>query len=389
MARHTMRQIGDYDLLEKIADGGMSTVYKGRRQATGQIVAIKVVTAKVAENAVLRQRFRQEFQAARDLEHEHLVRGLEFGEQDGTPFMVMEFVDGPDLSRLVEKHGRLCEADAVRIITQVGRALGQAHARGLIHRDVKPENILLDSDGQAKLTDLGLVKNLEMDLGLTRLRAGMGTLNFMAPEQFDDAKHATARCDVYSLAATLYFAVTGELPFTGRSDLQILKKKLLRDVPAPRRLAPGLSEAVEQAILQGLEPQPEQRPQTCARFLEELSAPIPVEGPTIPARIRGERRATVRYPSRLRGSSRAIGGEKGRWWAARVPDISAAGIHLLMERRFEPGSVLLVELHHEAGQPQRTVLVRVVRVKEQPGRKWSLGCVFDYCMSEADVKALG
>src|SRR5262249_20076947 len=160
----------------------------------------------------LRKRFEQEYHVASSLDHPNLVRALELGDHDGAPFIVMELVDGPSLGDQIERDGKLQEAHAVRIISQVAEALEAGHKQRIIHRDVKPDNILLASDGLAKLTDLGLCKDIEGGDGLTRTSSGLGTPNFMAPEQFSDAKHADARCDIYSLGATLYMAVTGQLP---------------------------------------------------------------------------------------------------------------------------------------------------------------------------------
>src|SRR5262249_21557363 len=141
------------------------------------------------------------------------------------PYMVMEFVDGPSLGDRIEREGRLPEAEAVRVITQVAQALHHAHRQQVIHRDVKPDNILLAADGRAKLTDLGLAKDCEAGPALTRASTGLGTPNFMAPEQFRDAKNADPRCDIYSLGATLYMAITGELPFRARGPLNVWTKK--------------------------------------------------------------------------------------------------------------------------------------------------------------------
>src|SRR5262249_35113157 len=144
--------------------------------------------------------------------------------------LVMEFVNGESLGDRVERAGPLPEAEGIKFITQVALGLQKAHAQGLIHRDVKPDNILIDQNGQAKLTDLGLVKGTEADLNLTRTGRGLGTPHFMAPEQFRNAKHADVRCDVYSLGATLYQLVTGTIPFDGCGPVDCWVKKLNNDL---------------------------------------------------------------------------------------------------------------------------------------------------------------
>src|SRR5262245_47897693 len=162
------RAVGDYDLIEKIGDGGMGSVYKARHRTTGAVVAIKIVTQAVASDPTLLRRFERESRVARSLDHPHIVRGLDFGVHQSTPYLVMEFVDGESLGDRIERQGRLPEAEAVRVIAQVGEALQLAHDHQVIHRDVKPDNILLTARGEAKLADLGLAKQVGSDLNLTQ-----------------------------------------------------------------------------------------------------------------------------------------------------------------------------------------------------------------------------
>jgi serine/threonine protein kinase len=155
----------------------------------------------------------------------------------------MEFVEGESLGNKIQREGSLDQPTALRIISQVAEGLHQAHKLGLIHRDVKPDNILITTNGTAKLTDLGLVKELEADNNLTRTGRGLGTPHFMAPEQFRNAKKADVRCDIYSLAATLYMMVTGELPFKSLNPLDAWMKKVNRaDRPGDHEVDVGRSE---------------------------------------------------------------------------------------------------------------------------------------------------
>src|SRR5262249_15153052 len=247
--RPPLQTVGQYELLEKVAEGGMGAGYKARQQPSGLIVAIKIVSAHMAANAIMLKRFEQEFRGAGKLDHANIVRALDFGTHEGSPYLVMEFVEGESLGQRLERERRLPEADAIRLLAQVAQGLHKAHKRGLVHRDVKPDNILLTPDGQAKLADLGLVKELEADLNLTRTGRGLGTPHFMAPEQFRNAKNADARCDIYSLAATLYMTVTGELPFkTSSGPLDAWMKKVNNDLTPARVLVPALSERIDWAI---------------------------------------------------------------------------------------------------------------------------------------------
>lgn len=265
-----MQSIGNYDLIEKIAEGGMGAVYKGKSRATGQIVAIKIVPSETAKNQILLRRFEMEFKAASALDHPNIVKAIDYN-GIGIPFLVMEFVDGESLGQKVEREGPLKEDYCVRIIAQVCDGLHKAHKQSLIHRDVKPDNVLVRNDGVAKLTDLGLVKDVEAEQNLTRTGRGLGTPHFMAPEQFRNAKNADVRCDIYSLGATLYMMLTGVIPFAKTNPLDCWMKKSKNDFPAPRKLNPKISERVDWAIRRAMSADPNMRPATCREFVEDLT----------------------------------------------------------------------------------------------------------------------
>lgn len=266
-----MQTIGNYHLMEKIAEGGMGTVYKGRNLTTGEIVAVKVVPPHLLTNPVVIKRFEQEYTVARSIDDPNIVKALDFGREGDTRYLVMEFVNGESLGQKLERDGRMSEQEAIRIITQVAQGLQKAHKKGMIHRDVKPDNVLITVEGQAKLTDLGLVKELEADLNLTRTGRGLGTPHFMAPEQFRNAKKADVRCDIYSLGATLYMMVTGELPFQSNGPLDAWMKKINNEIEDPRKVIPTLSERIDWAIRRAMSPDPAQRPESCREFIEDLT----------------------------------------------------------------------------------------------------------------------
>ena len=271
LSKTAIQTVGNYDLLEKIAEGGMGTVYKGRERESGKIVAVKLVSPQMAKNPVFLQRFEKEYNAARSLDHPNVVRALDYGTAAGRPYLVMEFVDGESLGQRLVRDGRLPEAEAVRLIGQVAQALQKAHRQGLIHRDVKPDNVMVTRDGEAKLADLGLVKELETDINLTRTGRGLGTPHFMAPEQFKNAKNADARCDIYSLGATLYMLVTGKMPFQSSGPLDAWMKKMNNELIPPRQINADLSARVDAVIQRAMNADPEQRPASCREFLEELT----------------------------------------------------------------------------------------------------------------------
>ncbi len=271
LARATMQSVGNYDLLEKIAEGGMGAIWKGRHRVTGEAVAVKIMPSHMTGNPVLVKRFEQEFRAASRLDHPNIVRALDYGAAGDTPYLVMEFVEGESLGQRIERTGRIPEAEAIRIIAQVAQGLHRAHKQNLVHRDVKPDNILVTRDGVAKLADLGLVKETDTDLNLTKTGRGLGTPHFMAPEQFRNAKSADARCDIYSLGATLYMMVTGELPFRSNGPLEAWMKKVQNDLTPPRKLVPALSERVDWAIRRAMAAQADHRPASCREFVEDLT----------------------------------------------------------------------------------------------------------------------
>jgi serine/threonine protein kinase len=262
--------VGSYDLLEKLAEGSMGVVYKARHWETGQIVAIKVLSKDVARNAVVLKRFEQEFRVASKLDHPNVVKVLEYSAGDN-PFLVMEYIDGESLGAKLER-SRLPEEGALAIVIQVAHGLHRAHRQGMVHRDIKPDNILVTPEGKAKLTDLGLAKDSsDVSTGLTKTGRGLGTPNFMAPEQFRNAKNASIRCDIYSLGATLYQMVTGALPFGVSDPVQVMMRKLKNELPPPRQFAPDLSERVDWAIRRAMSADPNQRPASCREFVEDLT----------------------------------------------------------------------------------------------------------------------
>lgn len=280
-------QLGNYDILSKIAEGGMGTVYRARNRTTGEIVAVKVIAPATAKNPVLLQRFEREFMAAKVLDHPNVVKALDYCGTPPHPFLVMEYVDGESIGQHIEKYGPYPEAEAIRLITQVCDGLQRAHKQGLVHRDVKPDNILVTRDGVAKLTDMGLVKEVDGDLNLTRTGRGLGTPHYMAPEQFRNAKSVDVRGDIYSLGATLYAMVTGVVPFDNSSPLDCWMKKIRNEFPAPKELNPKISDRVDWAIRRAMSAEPSQRPSSCREFVEDLTgqsrhAP-PAASPAAPA----------------------------------------------------------------------------------------------------------
>jgi serine/threonine protein kinase len=382
--------LSDYELLEKIAEGSMASVYRGRHRANGKSVAIKIPLPEVVKNSILLERFRQEFRVGNTLNHKNIVRALDFGQEGTNYFLVMEFVEGQDLWHHIQKASGLTEAAAIEIIVEVSRGLHEAHKHGIIHRDIKPDNILISSSGEAKLADLGLSKDLEGELELTRPNKGLGTPNFMAPEQFSQACQADVRCDIYSLGATLYMAVTGKLPFAGRSLAAVLKKKINDELVPPRVIVPQLSERVEWTIRRALQSDPQRRYASCMEFIRALTGEkaevetgrVPVPNTPQQRRPTRERRGHVRYPCTratlcdLNTSIHDDDAETKIQWDGTIHDLSVKGIGLLLGRRFEPGTTMSLSLESPETGHKLKVEVRVSRVIRTRNRQWFLGGIF-------------
>jgi serine/threonine protein kinase len=377
-------------------------VFKARHCETGELVAIKILCADDARDPLLLKRFEQEFHAVRTLDDPRIVRGLDFGRQGALYYLVMEFLDGKTLHEHLQVRGCLPESEALSVVTQIGQALHHAHERGMIHRDVKPKNILLTTDGRVCLTDFGLVKWLESGVNLTLSRMALGTPCFMAPEQFDDSKRIDRRCDVYGLAATLYMAITGETPFLTKRYLSTLRKKVSGEIAPPRQLVPGLCMRVDWAILRALSPSPAMRPSSCAEFIRDLTGcDLPgaealaqpfVEAVSadevVLALPPDERRAAIRYACRQGGVCLVVGASGQKSWEGEVRDISVGGLGLVLGRRFEPGTDLTVGWDQQAKDVPQTVLARVVRAESQLPSQWLLGCQLTRRLSDQEVRAL-
>jgi serine/threonine-protein kinase len=220
--------IGGHRLLRRLGEGGMGTVYLAYSESLQKQVAIKVLADRLATNSSYVDRFLREARNGTRLDHPNVVRCIEAGkdEASGKHFLMMEYVDGPSARALLDRQGRLPVGDAVHIIVQIARALRYVHARDFVHRDIKPDNILINSAGVAKLADLGLAKCIADASQLTGAKQGFGTPYYMPCEQAVDATKADARCDIYALGATLYHLITGVVPFPGETHLQIAERKL-------------------------------------------------------------------------------------------------------------------------------------------------------------------
>jgi serine/threonine-protein kinase len=387
------RQIGPYQLLEKIGQGGMSTVFKAVHLESGRPVAIKLALRYVLSDPHLSRRFEMEYSVAQPLDHPHLVKVLDYGKHDQVPYLVMEFVDGISLAHRLHAEARLPEQDALAIVLPIADALRYLHENKIIHRDIKPGNILLSSTGSPKLADLGLIKDLESNSKLTRSQMGLGTMQYASPEQFESANTADARCDLYSLAVTLYQLLTGEYPFGDGPKLSVMTRKLSNQFMAPMHLVPNLSAHVNAAICKCLQMDPELRCRSMADFILALTTPAMAGDTPIPAspapvrRDPRDRRRAFRNDMEIEASCRAVVGAAQRW-KARVMDLSVSGVRLWANRRFEVGSLIEVAFSPKSDGDIMNQVMHVRWVKSAEGNTWMLGCEFAYDLSETDLNSI-
>jgi serine/threonine protein kinase len=274
---------GRYEIREHIATGGMATVYKAWDTRVERIVAIKVLRslAKSDNNAV--ERFRREAHAAARLSHPNAVTIYDFLEERGEHFLIMEYVEGVNLKQRLAQKGMLSAEEAIDITCQICSVLQVAHAQGFIHRDIKPQNIMITPDGQAKLTDFGIVRVMEA-AGLTNSGIVLGTADYLAPEQARGEKLSPAS-DLYSLGVVLYEMLAGRPPFIGSSAVQVAMQHANKIPPPPSMYNPRIPRSLEAVIKKALQKQPQARyanGEEMRKALQESLKTSLEEGATIP-----------------------------------------------------------------------------------------------------------
>jgi formylglycine-generating enzyme required for sulfatase activity len=287
--------LGQYVLLEPLGAGGMGRVFKARHRRLNKLVAVKVLAPDLLRCAEARARFRREAEAVARLASPHIVAALDASEERGRDFLVMEYVEGVNLADHVRAHGPLSVERALNLTLQAARGLEQAHAAGVVHRDVKPANLLLDASGTVKLLDLGLARLAspgDVAPELTGAGVLMGTAAFMAPEQAADGRRADARADVYSLGCTLFYLLTGRPPYEEPTALETLFAHRTSPVPSLRSLRPDCPPAVEDLLRRMLAKAPEDRPASMHAVVARLEY-LEATGGANPVRRRGRRLAAV------------------------------------------------------------------------------------------------
>jgi tRNA A-37 threonylcarbamoyl transferase component Bud32 len=271
MGKLTGKTVGHYCLMEQIGQGGMAVVYKARDTAQDRIVAVKILTPSSAADAQVVLRFQREARLLLKLRHPHIVPVEDFRVEDGNVYLVMPYYPAGSLAERLAR-GPLSPPEGGRIIGQVCAALDFAHRQGVVHRDVKPSNILLDEQGNALLTDFGLAHVTDASVSLTG-SAVLGTPSYLSPEQVQ-ATEVDARSDQYSLGVVLYQMTTGRLPFEAETPMAVLIKHVSDPMPLPRSISPSIPEAVERVILKATAKDPDDRFASITEMNEAFQAAL-------------------------------------------------------------------------------------------------------------------
>jgi eukaryotic-like serine/threonine-protein kinase len=284
---------GRYEIEALVGHGGMSSVYKAHDSLLERHVALKILHEQYNGDEDFVERFKREARSVAQLQHPNIVTVIDRGEEDGRQYIVFEYIDGENLKEHLVRQGRLDVHEALEIALEVARGLAFAHDNGLVHRDVKPQNVLLNGDGRAKVTDFGIARTVDVD-GMTQTGTVLGTSNYIAPEQAS-GQRVDAHSDVYSLGAVLYELLAGDVPFPGESFVAVAMKHVHEPPPNLLDVRKDVPLRVAAAVDRALEKDPEQRFPTMDAFAAELEA-------CLAELDRGEADATMVIPARKRAS---------------------------------------------------------------------------------------
>jgi serine/threonine-protein kinase len=363
------RAIASYQVEERLGQGAMGVVYRARHVNLDKVVALKILNvqgdSKDVESYV--KRFILEARSAAALNHPNLVQAYDVGEENGVFYLAMEYVEGENVKQLVERDGRLPEKKAVEVAVQVASALSHAHEHGLIHRDVKPSNIMLTGDGTAKLLDLGLARRVEKDKdpALTTEGRAIGTPYYMSPEQGLDMP-IDHRADIYALGATLFYMVTGDVPFRAPTPQGVIAKHINERAPDPRSRVKEVSPELSRLILEMLRKDPKERPADCTAVKDALDALLDSR--------RAAKRSRLRSTMTSSDEKRSRDSRKGPLVPALIGTLAAAAAGLLVvtvarpSHGSTPGTTVATAPAATVSAPTPTAAPRVEETSPDPTR---------------------
>jgi serine/threonine-protein kinase len=322
---------GRYRLEAKLGSGGMSTVYLAKDETLDRPVAVKLMHREMSEQPDQLERFRQEARSVAKISHPNVVSVIDAGEDHGYPYIVFEYVEGETLKQRIARIGALDIQEAIAYAIEIARGLSIAHARNLVHRDIKPQNVLIDDEGRAKLTDFGISRQLEQD-GMTATGRVLGTTDYVAPEQAM-GRAVDPRSDIYSLGVVLYEMLVGQVPFHADSQVGVAMKHVNEDLPDVQRRRPEVSAAVALVVERSTAKDPAERYQDVGEMIDDLETALEVEAARAGSTT-GEATSildAVPAPKRKLSS-------RGRWsWAAIALLVLVGGGALLATKLISDG----------------------------------------------------
>jgi eukaryotic-like serine/threonine-protein kinase len=345
---------GRYELEELVGKGGMSSVYRAKDNLLERTVAIKLLHEHYSRDEDYVERFRREARAAAQLSHPNIVTVIDRGEDGGRQFIVFEYIDGQNLKQLVESKGRLPVRTALGLAVEVGHALAFAHESGLVHRDVKPQNVLL-GNGDVKVTDFGIARSADVQQGLTQTGTVLGTSDYIAPEQAS-GQAVSALSDVYSLGVVVYELLAGSPPYSGENFVAVAMRHVNDPVPSVAAARPDVPLRLDAALRRAMAKDPAERFDSMAAFVAELEGVLdhlgepdsdrttimPPTAPSQPARARrpARRRRLAPWLALLFGLA-LIGGALGLYLVVRGDDSGGGGgttgpVHLIASNAYDP-----------------------------------------------------
>lgn len=269
--KKAVTRLGDFLLKKKLGQGGMGEVYLAKQVSLDRLVALKTLSKELAKKEDFVERFKREARAMAKIDHVNAVKVFAVDTFKGIHFAAIEYIDGRSVQDWMDKLTRLSVADAVHIAIVAAEALRHAHSHNMVHRDIKPDNILLTSKGVVKVADFGLAKVMDDDVSMTQSGTGLGTPLYMAPEQARSAKHVDQRSDIYALGATLYHLVTGTLPYTGNTALELIIAKETKTYTPAKQICSEIPEKLDLIIGRMMARDPAHRYKNCEEVIRDLS----------------------------------------------------------------------------------------------------------------------